>query len=225
MTNHAFSQKEVIGTGGVETGLLIGAVPASLSMKGLANHQGRHTLLPMYVPVADPGGQTLHVPRRHASVLTAMVAASGLERDVVVDPAPAATGTGRRRSLLHVDVAVPAGTAHIRVEEVGDDLLDRVADELEGLQAFELGAVHLDLPLGDPATAAAVVDLERLGFCWGAWVPCFGTGTSDVLRLQRTGDHAADVDDVVCARPEGEAVRDHVVSEWHRVHHARQPGR
>ena len=215
VTNHPFSQREVIGTGGAETGLLIGAVPASLTMQGLANHEGRHTLLTMYVPIRR-GAARVHVPERHARVLGSMAAAVGLDREVVVDE-PSIGG----ETALAVEVAVDAGTAHLRVRRPGSDLLDRVADELGALQHFELGAVHLDLPLGDPATGAAASELERLGFCWGAWVPCFTRDGGDVLRLQRTGDRAVDVDGVACARPEGEAVRDHVVAEWHRVHHAR----
>jgi len=37
-----------------------------------------------------------------------------------------------------------------------------------------------------------------------------------VLRLQRVGDVSV-AGDVRCARPEGESIRDEVLSEWHRV--------
>ena len=214
VTNHPFSQREVIGTGGAETGLLIGAVPSALTMQGLDNRtDGRHTLLPMFVPVGERRAAEVHVPERHAEVLADMARAVGLPRTLHT-VAESATG----RTDLSVGVGVDAGVAHIRVTRPGDDLVDRVADEMDGLQAFDLGAVHLDLPLASPATIGAVGALERLGFCWGAWVPCF-TGAGDVLRLQRVGDHPVEVERIACARPEGEAVRDHVLAEWHRVRH------
>ena len=58
--------------------------------------------------------------------------------------------------------------------------------------------------------------LERLGFCFAAWLPDFAAD-SEVLRLQHVGSHPVDVEHVVCARPEGERVRDYVVNDWHRV--------
>jgi hypothetical protein len=214
VTNHPFSQREVIGTGGAETGLLIGAVPAQVSMQGLDDGgAGRHTLLPFAVPVTDVGPFPVHLPERHALFLAERAGALGVERDVVTRLVPA-DGT----SAVSVDVSGTTGTAHVRVARVGADLVDRVADELDGLQAFDLAAVHLDLPLSQPATAAATTDLEQLGFAWGAWVPWFLTD-GDVLRLQRVGDHPVDIEHVRCARPDGEAVRDHVVAEWHRVRH------
>lgn len=216
VTNHPFSQREVISTGGSETGLLIGAAPADETMAGMENSgSGRHSLLPFAVPVADHGASVVHVPPRHAAFMGGLVTAAGLERRVVTDAVPA-DGT----SALSVGVSSASGLAHLRVEHVGADLVDRVADELEALQAFELAAVHLDLPLAAPATATAAEELERLGFAWAAWVPWF-LPDGDALRLQRVGDHAVDIDHIRCARAEGEAVRDHVVAEWHRVQHGR----
>lgn len=214
VTNHPFSQREVIGTGGAETGLLIGAVPSTLSMQNLDNHSGgRHSLLSMYVAVTDRGSRSVHVPRRHADLLASMSRAVGLPRTIeVADVDP--TGT----TSLAVEVCTDSGLAHLRVAHPGTDLVERVADELEGLQDFDLGAVHLDLPLSCPATVGAVEGLERLGFCWGAWVPCFAPD-GDVLRLQRVADHPVEVSDIACARPEGEVVRDAVLAEWHRVRH------
>ena len=215
VTNHPFSQREVIGTGGAETGLLIGASPAAITMAGLADGaRGRHTLLAMFVPVSEGARAPLHVPPRHAALLGAIADTLGLPRDIIT------TGTGadakQGTTRLHAEVSPATGGAHLRVDHVAADLVDRVADELEGLTAFDLAVVHLDLPLWQPRAAGAVEGLERLGFFWGAWVPSFAA-EGDVLRLQRVGDHPVDIDHVCCARPEGEAVRDHVVSEWRRV--------
>jgi hypothetical protein len=74
----------------------------------------------------------------------------------------------------------------------------------------------VDLPLTDPGAPAAAERLERLGFSFAAWMPCFDAG-ADALRLQRIGSHPVDTEHIECARPEGEAVRDYAIAEWHRV--------
>lgn len=42
----------------------------------------------------------------------------------------------------------------------------------------------------------------------------------DVLRLQRTGGHPVETEQIQCARPEGEELREYVLGEWHRVRRA-----
>jgi hypothetical protein len=61
--------------------------------------------------------------------------------------------------------------------------------------------------------------LEALDFAFAAWIPDFAAD-GDIIRLQRVGSHPVDVEHVVCARPEGEAIRDYVIAEWHRVRRA-----
>lgn len=221
VTNHPYSQREALATGGVETGLLLGMTPAGSEMTGVDNFtEGRHALIPCYVPLpadlGDDGGEgppLVHVPARHESLVRRLVEMAGLRREVrVVDwtaSAPALTE-------LSTDVTPEAGRAHLRVTVVGDDLADRVAAELEGLMPFEVATTHIDLPLWQPATAAAVEELESLGFFWAALVPSFQTG-GDVLRLQRLGDHPVQTEGIVCARPEAERMRDFVLAEWRRV--------
>ena len=220
VANHPFSQREVLSMGGSETGFLVGAQPSTVRMEGVDNaERGRHSLVAMYLPSVDPGPAELHVPERHAAALAELVERMGIDRTVVghgvdADPdgAPAAQGS----TSLTVGVEAGVGLAHLRVDRLGADLVERVARELDALAGFDLDVVHLDVVLTDPAAARAVDDLERLGFFWGAWVPCF-TPSGDVLRLQRVSDRPVDQDHVELARPEGAAVRDRVVAEWHRV--------
>ncbi|MFZ4517094.1 MAG: GNAT family N-acetyltransferase [Microthrixaceae bacterium] len=223
VANHPFSQREVLSMGGSETGFLVGAQPATVRMEGVDNAvHGRHSLVAMYVPAADPGLAELHVPERHAAFLSGLVERLGVDREVVAhDTNPDAARPGRSAATaLTVGVEAAVGLAHVRVERIGDDIVERMADELEALTDFDLDVVHLDVVLTDPAAPQAVEDLERLGFFWGAWVPCF-TAAGDVLRLQRIADRPVDHDHVEFGRAEGEAVRDTVVAEWHRVAHGR----
>ncbi len=211
VTNHAGSQKEIIHVGGAEVGLLIGASPATVVMADLANvNQGRRSLVAMYTPLRR-ASQTVYPPAEHAGVVGELRDTLALDRAIAVGE-----GVPTGATKVRVIVVPEAGIAHVRIERIGADVLARVAHELEGLDAFDLGVVHLDLPLTDPAAGRIASALERLGFCFAAWLPDFGVN-GDVLRLQRVGSHPVDVEHVVCARAEGERLRDYVVNEWHRV--------
>jgi hypothetical protein len=211
VTNHPSSQREVISLGGAEVGLLIGGSPAAVRMAGFANtNEGRRTLIVTYTPLA-PTERTIHVSERHMAIIGELAARLGLERTIETS---GASSQGHPR--ISTKVTPETAVAHIRVGGVGPDLASKVADELDGLDAFDLGAVHLDVPLSQPV---ALDELEALGFAFAAWIPDFAPD-GDILRLQRVGSHPVDVEHVVCAREEGEAVRDYVISEWHRVRRA-----
>lgn len=218
VTNHVFSQREVLGSGGGEVGFLIGATPASITMADLEDEAvGRHSLLAMFVPLADePPDEpaVVHVRPHVAELVADMAVRLGLERGID------ATGTGAApasaATTLSTSVSGEAGTAHVRLGSVGEDLLDRLDAELDGLASFDLAAVHLDVPAWEPSGAWAQEQAARLGFFFGAWLPSFAPG-GDVVRMQRIGSHPVDVAHAQCARSEGEAVRDAVVEDWRRV--------
>ncbi len=212
VTNHPYSQREVIAEGGAEVGLLIGGSPPIAGMVGFdeASATLRGTLMAAYTPLA-PTAETVHVPERHAEMLGELIDRLGLEREIAHGAEPEATA----KTKLTSSVEPAYGLASLRVHAVGADVHDHVADQLEALEAFDIGVVQLDLPLSDPGTPMAAEALERLGFCFAAWMPRFEEG-SDGLRLQRIGSHPVETE-VVCARPEGEALRDYVFAEWHRV--------
>jgi len=215
VTNHPYSQKEVAAFGGIETGLLIAATPVALTMQGLENAAGgRHSLLAMWTAIdgagTGAGASRIHIGARHEPLMRELVGRSGLDRQVhSAIAAPATT-----HSHLRVSHDVAAGVGAIRVDVLGGDLVERVAHELDALVAYEPATVQVDVDLGDPAAGWAVEHLETLGCCFGAWLP--GARGTDVLRLQRVGDVSV-AGDVRCARPEGESIRDEVLSEWHRV--------
>lgn len=215
VTNHPYSQKEVAAFGGVETGLLIAATPASITMQGLANDDGgRHCLLAMWTEVAGTGSGTLHLLAHHAELVATMVGRTGLDRSLRTEVEP--PDGSHSRLGASADGTVGVGAVH--VAQVGADLVRRVAHELDALSAYDLAVVTVDLPLEDPSAAWAARELEALGCCFAAWLPAHlhGTGCGDVLRLQRVADRPLDLD-IVCAGPDGESVRDAVLGEWRRV--------
>jgi GNAT superfamily N-acetyltransferase len=212
VTNHPFSQRQLISAGGAEVGLLLGGLPPVTGMVGFEDPGATRRATPMalYTPL-NPTRERVHLPERHAGLIGRLIERLGLERDLLEGTEPDPDAKTTVSSL----VAPAYGVAGLRVHKIGADVHERVADELEGLAGFDLGAVQLDLSLADPAAPATCEALERLGFSFAAWMPRFAEG-SDGLRLQRIGSHPVETD-VVCARPEGEEVSDYVLAEWRRV--------
>lgn len=236
VTNHVASQRNLVALGAVETGLLIGVGPADVVMAGLANeNEGRRALLPMFVPVTtalpqspDQDVSTDHesgekpvnsyISEHYASVAEGLAIRTGRHRRWLTSGAELA---GRTRHFVDVNVGV--GIASIWIDHAGADLAQVIARELDALVGYELGAVHIDLKLNDPMSPAAIEGLESLGFCWATWIPDERVD-SDVLRLQRVGEHPTDVEHIHCATAEGEQLRDWVIAQWHRVRHGQGTG-
>ncbi|MCW4352209.1 GNAT family N-acetyltransferase [Hoyosella sp. YIM 151337] len=211
VTNHTGSQREVIQLGGLEVGLLLGASPATVAMAELDNpNDGRRTLLAMYTPLMRRA-QVVHLPRHLDALIADLAASAGLER-ISAESARSPVG----HTKLRVMTAPATGVAHIRIERFGADAATRVAEEVDGLGAFDLAVIYLDVPLSDPAAITLAEDTERLGFCFAAWLPDFAP-SGDVLRLQRVGSRPIDIQHVQCARSQGQRIRDFTVSEWRRV--------
>ena len=212
VTNHVASQREVLAGGGAEVGLLIGVDPPTMAMAGLGSDaQGRPALIPCFTALNAPAA-AVHAPPRHRDLLAAMAERLGIERELRAGEA-AREGA---ETALSKSAVNSLGNAHIRVASIGADIARHIEEAVESYDAFEIGAFHVDLPLADPGAPAAAERLERLGFSFAAWMPCFDAG-ADALRLQRIGSHPVDTEHIVCARPEGEAVRDYVLEDWHRV--------
>ena len=78
-----------------------------------------------------------------------------------------------------------------------------------------MAAVFLNLPINEPAASQACIDLEDLGFFWGAWIPNY-LKNGDIFRLQKM-NHSINPDEIICAREQGEIIKKYVLSEWQRV--------
>jgi hypothetical protein len=173
----------------------------------------RHSLLAVFTPTGPLPPATLSVPDYAADHLATLVGRLGIQREIRTE----SVRPTRAHSRIHSSVSAVAGGVEIRVQDIGQDIVDRVSDVLDEYLAMSPATVHLHLPATDPAAAWAAAALERVGFVWCAWIPAF-LPTGDSVRLQRVNDHPVGLETIVCARREGEEVRDFVVAQWTRVH-------
>lgn len=210
VTNHPYSQHEMIAFNAKETGLFIGDTPASISMKGLENHPDtRMSLLAFYLQLNDRP-HTIFLPAQHAEHTKSLVQNVNLQRDVV-----SANVYANGHTTFHTIINSNIQTANIAIDRIGSDLVAAVQHKLSKLQNLNLASIYLDIPIEQPEAANAYLELENIGFFWGSWMPNFST-KGDILRLQKIYQ-PVNVDTIVCAREQGEAVKKYVISEWQRV--------
>lgn len=210
VTNHPYSQHEMIAFNAKETGLFIGNTPASISMKGLENHPDtRMSLLAFYLNLNDRP-HTIFMPAQHAEHVTSLVRDLNLQRNIVISKI-AASGTTTFHTVINSNIQ----TANIAIDRIGSDLVTAVKHELTKLEPLNLASIYLDIPIEQETAANAYLELESIGFFWGSWMPNFST-KGDSLRLQKIYQ-AVDVDTIICARAQGESVKNFIIAEWERV--------
>lgn len=210
VTNHPYSQHEMITFNAKETGLFIGDTPASISMKGLENHPDtRMSLLAFYLQLNDRP-HTIFMPAQHAEHAKSLVQDLNIQRNIVSSDI-AASGTTTFHTVINSNIQ----TANIAIDRIGSDLVAAVKHELTKLEALNLASIYLDIPIEQEAAAHAYLELESIGFFWGSWMPNFST-KGDMLRLQKIYQ-PVDVETIVCAREQGYSIKKFVLAEWERV--------
>lgn len=210
VTNHPYSQHEMIAFNAKETGLFIGDTPATISMKGLENHPDtRMSLLAFYLQLNDRP-HTIFMPEQHVEHAKALVQDLNLQRKIVSTNI-AASG----QTTFHTVINSNIQTANIAIDRIGSDLVAAVKQELTKLEALNLASIYLDIPIEQETAAVAYLELESIGFFWGSWMPNFST-KGDSLRLQKIYQ-PVNVDTIVCAREQGYSIKNYVLSEWERV--------
>jgi RimJ/RimL family protein N-acetyltransferase len=209
VTNHPYSQHEMIAFGAQETGMLLGASP-SREMAGLQNFTDtRMSFLSCYLPLKELIS-TIYLPQHHLDFVGDLAQQINVKRTIVQSNA---IGTGK--SEFNIRVNSETQTANIKVLHIGEDFSSEISTELAKLESFNLAFVMLNLPISQESAALAFSQLEDMGFFWGAWLPNY-SAQGDVLRLQKLHE-SVNVDEIICARPQGENIKQYVISEWNRV--------
>lgn len=214
VTNHPYSQLEIIALGGAETGLLINGQPKSVHMDGLQNiDDTRHSLISCYVNIQDKGNFLVYLSPNHVPFFEDLLRHTGIKRKLMNQPISNNPVYQSSLSMHHSPEGKPS---FIKVREIGQDFLRRIESFMEVLRSENHPVIYIDIPLSDPLASQSIIDVESLGFFWGAWLPNYDQD-GDVLRLQCLLDPSVNETSIVCARKESEFIRDYVLSEWRRT--------
>ncbi|WP_353201078.1 GNAT family N-acetyltransferase [Polynucleobacter sp.] len=209
VTNHPYSQHEMIAFGAQETGMLLGASP-SREMAGLQNFTDtRMSFLSCYLPLKEQIN-TIYLPQHHLNFVGDLAQKINVKRTIMQSNV-----MGSGQSEFNISVNTETQTANIKVLHIGEDFSARISAELAKLESLNLAFIMLNLPISQEGAALAFSQLEDMGFFWGAWLPNY-SAHGDVLRLQKLHE-SVNVDEIICARPQGENIKQYVISEWNRV--------
>jgi hypothetical protein len=152
----------------------------------------------------------IYAPSQHSDHLNALLKILNLERNV-----SNAMTKGSGKTKIKTKIDSEDQVANISINHIGEDLISAVQIELQKVESLNLASAYLDLPITQEAAANAYMELEALGFFWGSWIPHYST-QGDVLRLQKIYQ-PVNVNEIICAREQGENVKQYVISEWQRV--------
>lgn len=210
VTNHPYSQDEMITMGGFETGALLSVSPPDVVMQGLQNFSdSRRSVITFYLPL-EHNTQTIYVPSQHADLMNHLSEQTQLKR-VILD----SESLGSGKTELVVDIHELNHSANIEILHIGSDVIDALNKELHKLDPMDFAAVFLIIPINESAAAKACSELEGIGFFWGAWIPNY-SDQGDVIRLQKMNS-PINAEEIICARAQGETLKKYVLSEWDRV--------
>jgi N-acetylglutamate synthase-like GNAT family acetyltransferase len=209
VTNHTYSQHEIIAFGAQETGMLLGASPFR-QMAGLDNFTDtRMSFLSCYVSLKETVN-TIYVPNNHFDFAKDLAQKINVPRSVLES-----NTNGYGKSEYTVSLSPATQMANIKIQHIGEDFHSAISAELENIEHLKLAYTLVNLPISQEAAALAFSQLEEMGFFWGAWLPNY-SAHGDVLRLQKLHE-SVNVDEIFCAREQGEHIKKYIISEWKRV--------
>jgi serine/threonine-protein kinase RsbW len=205
---HPYSQRANVALGAVETGLLVGYIPASVEYTAIDAHTHRQSVVLFYLKTNDGHDRPIHAPPRDRAMVDRIVTRAGL-RGVVAD----APGDAPRphRTELHVEDRADHNDRVVTARVVGGDLVAAVDAILTDARANALDCVYLDLPLTDPGTQHLGDGIRELGFAFGGVFPN-RLHDCDVLRYQYLDRATLDVSDIALASDHGRELLDYVTA-------------
>jgi serine/threonine-protein kinase RsbW len=195
---HPYSQKANVALGAVETGVLIGYIPASVEYAAIDAKPHRQSVVLYYLKTNDGHERPVYAPPRDREVITAIIGNAGLSGVVSGVPVgavlPSAGDVHHERRGDHNHLIVTAIA-------VGADFLDAVHSARDFAHDEGIDCVYVDLPLADPGTALVGDEVGDLGFAFGGIFPN-RHHDCDVVRYQYLAEER-DVHDIALASEHG----------------------
>jgi hypothetical protein len=183
-TAHDVMQKRSVSSGGVETGVMLGYIPADTDYRDIDQGSGRIAATIVYQPISnhpiDLPPISIYVPTRYQALLGRLYGQMGLRRERRGEREPVhAQAPPGQSTVLTTTHHQKRGLLSINVEQI-DTELGVTTQRVMNANPAEI--THIDLCLDEPHIDAAVNDLALLGFVYCGLLP--GFARSDILRLQ-----------------------------------------
>jgi serine/threonine-protein kinase RsbW len=204
---HPYSQRANVALGAVETGLLLGYIPATVEYEAIDARSHRQSVVLYYLKTNDGHARAVYPPPRDRAMVETILERAGL-RGVVRD---AADEPSTATSDVHVDDRDDHNDRVVTVRTVGTDLLDVVTASPDDALERAADCVYVDLPLADPGTQRHGDGLRDLGFAFGGVFPNH-RHDCDVLRYQYLDRVTLDTSDIALASDHGRELLEYVMA-------------
>jgi serine/threonine-protein kinase RsbW len=205
---HPYSQRANVALGAVETGVLLGYIPASVEYAAIDARAHRQSVVLYYLKTNDGHERPVYPPARDREMVARIIAAAGLRGTVTDAPA---NGSRSAQSDLHVEDRIDHNHRVVTARTVGDDLLVALEAAREDAIARAVDCVYVDLPLADPATQVLGEGMRDLGFAFGGVFPN-RVHDCDVLRYQYLDRARLDTSDIALASDHGRELLDYITA-------------
>ncbi len=182
VTNHTYSQQVGLGVGLRDCGLFVGYLPQTESFRRITEElTQRESLLIHFMYLRKPQPFIIYPPSNHKEMIVSLFhhlegSPDCMHIDDLNLSEPGENG------VVSVTTAGPSGTARIRVERFGSNILQEVKSRLRELCVKRFEIIHLYLDLSNPQTAHYTEQFENLGFFFAGILP--GTKIGNALILQ-----------------------------------------
>ena len=203
---HPYSQRANVALGAVETGLLLGYIPASVEYTEIDARAHRQSIVLFYLKTNDGHARPVYPPARDRVMVERIIDRAGLRGTVGEAPIAAPRPS---RSQLHVEDRADHNDRVVTVRVVGDDLLDALQRARDDALTRLADCVYVDLPLADAGTQLLGDGVRELGFAFGGVFPN-RLHSCDVLRYQHLDRVTLDVSDIALASDHGRELLDYV---------------
>jgi N-acetylglutamate synthase-like GNAT family acetyltransferase len=211
VTIHPFSQRAERAHGYRESALMLGTVPARVTMRDLGGEEpGRRTAVLRSYLAFDESPREVGLPAAYRGSLELGYEHLGL----VAGPRGQVPGDGE---IVTTNDDSVRGLGFLRVRRWRDGAIDEVTHAARLLLSHHADVVYADVDLHDVADLdAAVSCLNELGF-FLAGVVVHGPEGNDHLRLQRLNSEAVELEAIVCDSPFAQELKARVLDDRARV--------
>ncbi|MBT4513030.1 MAG: hypothetical protein HOC20_12595 [Chloroflexi bacterium] len=205
---HSIVQGHSTDAGGVETGILLGHFPPDMEIEGFPNaYDGRRiAAVLLYFPLHPAPPQTIYIPERYQKIIDSVYSRLKQDRAIQISTYQPLI----EKTIATIDKKPRQGTARIRIDAVGRNLIETVA-AFKDTSRSAFPVLYVDLPLADPSSAGFVEGLRSLGFFYAGIV--LERSGSDILRMQCMNRNYINPEAIVLARPHGKNLLEFILSD------------
>jgi len=206
---HDLVQNQSGKAGAVVTGILPAWFSRHARIEGYDYPDVRIGAVTLFMPLGSMRSRACYLPPCYENVLRELYGDLALERTLVVSDASAVCG----EYTTHYRSEAKRQNAQVRIvlERIGSDVAERLADCKRMFEDGTNEVMYIDVPLGDPVGATAVVAARALGFFFGALM--IDRCGDDHLRMQHYHQKSVATDAMVLASEKTKALLEFIVAD------------